>query len=57
MASAVRCTEDTQSSSLGLPRGLEWEGRSEDGSGCGGHMFNCGQFMAMYGKNHHNTVK
>ena len=23
----------------------------------GGHMYTCGQFMVMYGKNHHNIVK
>ena len=22
----------------------------------GGHMYTCGQFMLMYGKNHHNIV-
>ena len=25
--------------------------------GAGEHMYTCGQFMLMYGKNHHNTVK
>ena len=23
----------------------------------GGHMYTCGWFMSMYGKNHHNIVK
>ena len=26
------------------------------GSGWRGHMYTCGQFMLMYGKNHHNIV-
>ena len=34
-----------------------------DGEGCergvqgGGHMYTCGGFMSMYGKNHYNIVK
>ena len=34
------------------------EGR-KGGGGCqdGVHMYTCGWFMSMYGKNHHNTVK
>ena len=46
-----------KASGLGQPRGIEWGGRAEGGSGCGGHMYTCGQFMVMYGKNHHNIVK
>ena len=26
------------------------------GSGWGRHMYTCGQFTLMYGKNYHNTV-
>ena len=37
------------------------EGWSGEGDGRGfsmrGHMCVCGQFMMMYGKNHHNIVK
>ena len=33
-------------------------GREEVGEfRMGGHMHPCGQFMLMYGKNHHNIVK
>ena len=28
----------------------------EGGSGGRGHMYACGQFMMIYGKNHHNIV-
>ena len=34
--------------------GLKGDG---GGSGWGGHMYTCGQFMLMYGKNHCNIVK
>jgi len=36
-----------------------WDGKG-GGSGVqdeGGHMYICGRFMSMYGKNHHNIVK
>ena len=45
---------------LGQPRGIRWGGRLEGCSGCGrgwGDMYTCGQFMLIYGKNHHNIVK
>ena len=45
---------------LGRPRGMEWEGRWEGGSGWGLHvnpwLIHVWQCMAMYGKNHYNTV-
>ena len=31
-----------------------WGGR---GGGRGKHLYTCGQFVSMYGKNHHNIVK
>ena len=42
---------------LGEPRKVGWRWRWEEGSGLGGHMYTCGQFMFMYGKKHHNIVK
>ena len=27
------------------------------GFGMGGHVYTCGWFMSMYGKNHHNVIK
>ena len=34
-----------------------WGGEGSGGwSGWRGHMYTCGQFMLMYGKNHHNIV-
>ena len=37
------------------------EGWDGDGGGSGvwdgGHMYTCGWFMSMYGKNHHNIAK
>ena len=45
-----------KASALGQPRGIGWEGRWAGGSGWGGHMYTCGPFMLMYGKNHHNIV-
>ena len=41
---------------MGQPRGMGWGGRAE-GVWDGGHMYTCGWFMSMYGKNHHNIVK
>ena len=38
---------------LGRPRGMEWGGRSEEGSD-GKHMYTCGRFMLIYGKT--NTI-
>ena len=32
-----------------------WSGKG--GSGWAGHMYTCGQFMLMYGKNRHSIVK
>ena len=36
-----------------------WKGRvgREVGSAGRGHMYACGKFVLMYGKNHHNIVK
>ena len=35
-----------------------WSGREEEGElRMGEHMYPCGQFMLMYGKNHHNIIK
>ena len=35
-----------------------WEGEEVGGEfGTGGHMYTCGCFMLMHGKNHHNIVK
>ena len=35
-----------------------WDGEGGGrGIRYGGHMYTCGWFMSMYGKNHHNIVK
>ena len=36
----------------GWNEGGRWEGVQD-----GEHMYTCGGFMSMYGKNHHNIVK
>ena len=41
---------------LGQSRGMEWGGRWEGWFTMRGHMYTCGGFMSMYGKNHHNIV-
>ena len=33
------------------------EGWDGEGGGRVKHMYTCGQFVSMYGKNHHNIVK
>ena len=38
------------------PEGWNREGGGRDFR-TGGHMYTHGQFMSMYGKNHHNIVK
>ena len=38
---------------LGLPRGIEWGGRREEGSGWGTHVYLCG-FILIFGKT--NTI-
>jgi len=40
----------------GQPWGVGWGGRWE-GVQDGGHMYTCGWFMLMYGKNYHNIIK
>ena len=37
---------------LHMPQLFPWKGDS----GWGAQMYTCGQFMLMYGKNHHNIV-
>ena len=39
------------------PEGQGGEGRGTPSSGMGGHIYNCGRFMLIYGKNHQNIVK
>ena len=56
-----RCKFDAWSrapkaSALGQPSGKAGEWRWEECSGWGRHMYSCGEFMLMYGKNHHNIV-
>ena len=41
---------------LGRPRGIEWRGRWEGGSGWGIHVYPR-LIMSMYDKNHYNIVK
>ena len=49
----------------GHPKPVLWDnpedwGGQGGGTGvqdCGVHIYTCGQFMLMYGKNHHNIVK
>ena len=48
----------------GHPKLVPWDnprGQSGEGGGrgfrLGGHVYTCGQFMLMYGQNHHNIVK
>ena len=38
------------------PEGWDGEGM-EEGLKMGGHMYTCGWFTLMYGKNHHNIIK
>ena len=38
---------------LGRPRGMEWGGRREEGSGWE-HMYTCGRFILIFGKT--NTI-
>ena len=38
---------------LGRPRGMEWGGRREEGSGWE-HMYTCGGFILIFGKT--NTI-
>ena len=38
------------------PEGWDGEGGGR-GFRDGGHMYTCGLFMSMYGKNHYNIVK
>ena len=39
---------------LGRPRGMAWGGRRvQDGE----HVYTCGGFMLIYGKNQYNIVK
>ena len=33
------------------------EGGGTPSSGMGGHIYNCGRFMLIYGKTHQNIVK
>ena len=42
-------SETTQRDKIGREVGV--------GFRVGGHMYTCGQFMLMYGKNHHHIVK
>ena len=44
-------------SALWQPRGVGWGGRWEGGSRGRRHMYTCGWFMLMYGRNQHNIVK
>ena len=41
---------------LGQPWGMGWGGRWKGVSNVG-HMYTCGWFMSVYGKNHYNIVK
>ena len=41
---------------LGRPRGRVWGGRREEGSGWE-HMYTCGGFISVFGKNQYNIVK
>ena len=40
-------------SALGRPRGMEWGGRRQEGSGRE-HMYTCGGFILIFGKT--NTI-
>ena len=42
---------------LWQPRRLGWGGRWEGGSRGRGHVYTCGWFMLMYGRNQHSIVK
>ena len=45
-----------KASALGQPRGIGLGGTWDSGSDGGIQMYNCGQFMLIQGKNHHNVA-
>ena len=50
-------TQGVQLGALWQPRGEGWGERREGGLRGTGHMYTCGWFMLMYGRNQHNIVK
>ena len=48
--------QDTQSLCSGTTQRDRVEGGGRGIQDRGGHIYTCGQFMLMYGKNHHNIV-
>ena len=53
-----RCiTQGAQSGDLWQPRGVGWGGGQEGGSRRRGHMYTCGWFTLLHGRNQNNIVK
>ena len=50
------CEGDDQSPSDAWSEALKARTTQRGGQG-GGHVYTCGWFMSLYGKNHHNVVK
>ena len=50
-------TQGAQASALWQPRAVGWGGRLKGGAGGSEHVYTCGWFMLMYGRDHHNIVK
>ena len=51
------CDTGSSTQCSGQSRGVGWGGKWEGGSGGRGHMYTCGWFMLMCGRNQHNIIK